>query len=139
VDQKVSAGPVGSKILLTCTSCSLSTACTAGCCDCREQPPACVLTCALCRCNRQRSVISEFDLVCDMSWAPQAVNSCYFIGFLIGAGLWGMVSDRIGEQKLSRQQASLLAPCRLHFGRRLESLQMPTGRLFLLMMSRGHL
>jgi hypothetical protein len=121
VDQKVSAGPVGPRILLACTSCSVSTACTAGCCDCREQPPACVLTCALCRCNRQRSIISEFDLVCDISWAPQAVNSCYFIGFLIGAGLWGMVSDRIGEQKFSRQQASLVTPCRLHFGRRLEA------------------
>lgn len=47
---------------------------------------------------RRRSVISEFDLVCDMDWAPQAVNSCYFIGFLIGAGLWGMASDRFGEQ-----------------------------------------
>jgi MFS family permease len=47
--------------------------------------------------NRQRSIVSEFDLVCDMSWASQAVNSCYFVGFLVGAGLWGMVSDRIGE------------------------------------------
>ena len=88
------------------------------------------LTCAACHCNRQRSVISEFDLVCDMSWAPQAVNSCYFIGFLIGAGLWGMVSDRIGEQKFSRQQASLVAPCRLHFGRRLEACRCRLGDLF---------
>jgi MFS family permease len=34
--------------------------------------------------------------VCDMDWAPQAVNSCYFVGFLVGAGLWGTMSDRIG-------------------------------------------
>lgn len=48
--------------------------------------------------GRRRSVISEFDLVCDMDWAPQLVNSCYFVGFLFGAGLWGMVSDRMGAQ-----------------------------------------
>ena len=46
--------------------------------------------------RRRRSIISEFDLVCDEDWGAQLVNSGYFVGFLIGAGLWGTLSDQIG-------------------------------------------
>lgn len=36
--------------------------------------------------------------MCREGWGAQAVNSAYFVGFLVGAGLWGMLSDRIGAQ-----------------------------------------
>jgi MFS family permease len=58
---------------------------------------------------RRRSIISQFDLVCEHDWAAQATNTAYFVGFLIGAGLWGALSDRIGELQLRLLQSCCVA------------------------------
>lgn len=49
--------------------------------------------------RRNRSIVSEFDLICGRTWEVQASNSLYFTGFLIGACFWGMLSDRLGRRK----------------------------------------
>lgn len=49
--------------------------------------------------HRNRSVISEFELICGRSWQVQASNSFYFGGFLIGACFWGVLSDRLGRRR----------------------------------------
>mmetsp|Transcript_31916 Transcript_31916/g.90651 ORF Transcript_31916/g.90651 Transcript_31916/m.90651 type:complete len:560 (-) Transcript_31916:317-1996(-) len=49
--------------------------------------------------RRGDSIVSEWNLVCADLWKQQAVNSGFFAGFLIGAGLFGTLSDKLGRKK----------------------------------------
>ena len=44
------------------------------------------------------SVTTEFELVCSDSWKQTVIESTYFIGFFVGAGLGGYVSDNYGRR-----------------------------------------
>lgn len=44
------------------------------------------------------SVVSEFGLICDRLWLNQLANSAFFLGFLIGAAVWGAASDKYGRR-----------------------------------------
>jgi len=59
--------------------------------------------------RRQESIVSEWDLICGHAWKAQATNSGFFLGFLIGAALFGFLADRCGAAKsrLSGQQSDL--------------------------------
>ena len=46
--------------------------------------------------HRRQSIVSEWDLVCRDAWKAQATNSGFFLGFLIGAALFGFLADRCG-------------------------------------------
>uniref|UniRef100_A0A061RDK7 MFS transporter, OCT family, solute carrier family 22 (Organic cation transporter), member 4/5 n=2 Tax=Tetraselmis sp. GSL018 TaxID=582737 RepID=A0A061RDK7_9CHLO len=45
------------------------------------------------------SIVSEWDLVCGDSWKQEAVNSAFFGGFIIGAGIFGSMSDNLGRKR----------------------------------------
>eukprot|EP00803_Ostreobium_quekettii_P007621 evm.model.scf_75.3 EVM.evm.TU.scf_75.3 scf_75:14532-21992(-) len=45
------------------------------------------------------SVVSEFDLICDDSWKKGFGDSVFFFGVLVGAGLFGFLSDKYGRRK----------------------------------------
>ena len=49
-----------------------------------------------CCTRRRESIVSEFDLICGDAWKAQATNSGFFLGFLIGAALFGFLADRCG-------------------------------------------
>jgi MFS family permease len=51
---------------------------------------------------------SRFNLVCGDAWRAQVANSLFFVGYFIGSGVFGILSDRIGR-KPSAFGASLLA------------------------------
>lgn len=53
-------------------------------------------------------VVSRFDLVCADAWKAQVANSFFFVGYFIGSGLFGVLSDIYGR-KLSTFGASVLA------------------------------
>ena len=46
--------------------------------------------------RRQESIVSEWDLICGHAWKAQATNSGFFLGFLVGAALFGFLADRCG-------------------------------------------
>mmetsp|Transcript_547 Transcript_547/g.1667 ORF Transcript_547/g.1667 Transcript_547/m.1667 type:complete len:553 (-) Transcript_547:68-1726(-) len=48
--------------------------------------------------RRKDSIISEWDLICEDAWKQQVVNSVFFAGFMIGAGLLGSLSDTSGRK-----------------------------------------
>ena len=43
--------------------------------------------------------MSEWELICGHAWKAQFANSAFFVGFLVGAGVFGMLSDRYGESE----------------------------------------
>eukprot|EP00191_Tetraselmis_sp_GSL018_P009447 CAMPEP_0177600314 /NCGR_PEP_ID=MMETSP0419_2-20121207/13552_1 /TAXON_ID=582737 /ORGANISM="Tetraselmis sp., Strain GSL018" /LENGTH=670 /DNA_ID=CAMNT_0019093289 /DNA_START=328 /DNA_END=2340 /DNA_ORIENTATION=+ len=49
--------------------------------------------------RRGDSIVSEWNLVCADHWKQQAVNSGFFGGFLVGAGLFGVLSDKLGRKR----------------------------------------
>lgn len=53
------------------------------------------------------SIVSEWSLVCSASSAIDFINVAYFVGYLIGSGLFGWCCDRFGR-KWSYQSATLL-------------------------------
>lgn len=53
-------------------------------------------------------VVSRFSLVCGEAWKAQVANSFFFVGYFIGSGLFGVLSDIYGR-KISSFGASLLA------------------------------
>jgi MFS family permease len=44
-------------------------------------------------------MVSEFNLICSESWKSQMANSFFFIGYLIGSGLFGNLADSFGRKK----------------------------------------
>ena len=46
--------------------------------------------------RRRQSIVSDWDLICRDAWKAQATNSGFFLGFLIGAALFGFLADRCG-------------------------------------------
>ncbi len=50
----------------------------------------------ICGC-RSRSILSEWNLICSNSWAPQLVYTGFFVGLLIGTTAFGAFADRYGE------------------------------------------
>ena len=48
---------------------------------------------------RSYSIVSDWELICSHAWKAQFVNSAFFVGFLVGAGVFGMLSDRYGESE----------------------------------------
>jgi hypothetical protein len=55
--------------------------------------------------------VSEWGLICEEAWKQQAVNSGFFAGFLVGAGLFGTLSDTLGENLIGS-----FSPLRRHAG-----------------------
>ncbi|KAK9845588.1 hypothetical protein WJX84_002868, partial [Apatococcus fuscideae] len=58
------------------------------------------------------SIISEWNLLCGNSWAPQLVYTGFFVGLLIGTTAFGAFADRYGRRKgllLACGLASLMA------------------------------
>lgn len=53
-------------------------------------------------------LVSRFGLVCGDAWKAQVANSFFFVGYFIGSGLFGVLSDKYGR-KVSAFGASLLA------------------------------
>jgi OCT family organic cation transporter-like MFS transporter 4/5 len=54
-------------------------------------------TLAICKLQRsswhwtspERSILSQFDLICGKAWQAQLANSGFFMGYLIGSGVFG--------------------------------------------------
>ncbi|KAJ9531751.1 hypothetical protein QJQ45_021899 [Haematococcus lacustris] len=46
-----------------------------------------------------KSIISQFNLICSNAWLAQLVNSIFFLGYLIGSGTFGNMADRHGRKK----------------------------------------
>lgn len=46
-----------------------------------------------------KSIISQFNLVCSNGWKSQLVNSVFFLGYLVGSGVFGNVADSWGRRK----------------------------------------
>eukprot|EP00197_Chlamydomonas_leiostraca_P012629 CAMPEP_0202879236 /NCGR_PEP_ID=MMETSP1391-20130828/33331_1 /ASSEMBLY_ACC=CAM_ASM_000867 /TAXON_ID=1034604 /ORGANISM="Chlamydomonas leiostraca, Strain SAG 11-49" /LENGTH=609 /DNA_ID=CAMNT_0049561553 /DNA_START=103 /DNA_END=1928 /DNA_ORIENTATION=+ len=44
------------------------------------------------------SVISQFNLVCGKAWLSQLVNSAFFLGYLLGSGIFGTMADHHGRK-----------------------------------------
>ncbi|XP_029643935.1 organic cation transporter protein-like [Octopus sinensis] len=44
------------------------------------------------------TVVSEFDLVCEKKWLKSTLQSVYFVGYLIGSIVFGVLSDRFGRK-----------------------------------------
>jgi MFS family permease len=55
-----------------------------------------------------QKVVSRFNLVCKDAWKAQVANSFFFVGYFIGSGLFGVLSDIYGR-KISTFGASALA------------------------------
>lgn len=53
-------------------------------------------------------VVSRFGLVCGDAWKAQVANSFFFVGYFIGSGLFGVLSDIYGR-KASTFGATVLA------------------------------
>ncbi|KAK9864328.1 hypothetical protein WJX84_000132 [Apatococcus fuscideae] len=49
--------------------------------------------------RRTHSIISEWNLVCGNSWAPQLIYTGFFVGLLIGTTAFGAFADRYGRRK----------------------------------------
>ncbi|XP_036886435.1 solute carrier family 22 member 14 [Sturnira hondurensis] len=47
--------------------------------------------------SRTRSMINEFDLVCDVEFNVDAMKTVFLAGLLIGSLMFGLISDRIGR------------------------------------------
>lgn len=47
------------------------------------------------------SIVSDLSppLICERAWLNEFANSAYFFGFLLGAALWGTLSDRFGRRR----------------------------------------
>ena len=45
---------------------------------------------------RSHSIISEWNLLCGNSWAPQLVYTGFFVGLLIGTTAFGAFADKYG-------------------------------------------
>ncbi|XP_076451744.1 solute carrier family 22 member 21-like isoform X2 [Babylonia areolata] len=45
------------------------------------------------------TIVTEFQLVCDLSWVPSLTISLQMVGVLIGAFLAGQLSDSVGRKK----------------------------------------
>ncbi|XP_029643937.1 organic cation transporter protein-like [Octopus sinensis] len=45
------------------------------------------------------SIISEFDLVCEKKWLRSTLQSVYFVGYLFGSIVFGVISDRFGRKR----------------------------------------
>lgn len=46
------------------------------------------------------SPVIQWDLVCSKSNLPNLSQSVYFVGALIGAWIWGIVTDKFGRRKV---------------------------------------
>ncbi|XP_075900872.1 solute carrier family 22 member 7-like [Nelusetta ayraudi] len=46
------------------------------------------------------TVVTEWDLVCDRKWMSKATTTIFFVGLMIGAPLFGFLSDRFGRRKV---------------------------------------
>lgn len=45
-----------------------------------------------------RSIVSQFNLICSAAWKTQLVNSAFFVGYLVGSGLFGYLADAWGRK-----------------------------------------
>ncbi|XP_077977749.1 organic cation transporter protein-like [Glandiceps talaboti] len=50
------------------------------------------------RSTYERTVVHDFDLVCDKDWMKQLSKSIVLLGKLVGAVLFGQLSDRVGRR-----------------------------------------
>ncbi|KAK3284945.1 hypothetical protein CYMTET_7428 [Cymbomonas tetramitiformis] len=48
--------------------------------------------------DRNESIVSTWDLICDSSWRVSFSGSAFFFGFLWGAGIFGLLADRYGRR-----------------------------------------
>ncbi|EFJ44180.1 hypothetical protein VOLCADRAFT_95576 [Volvox carteri f. nagariensis] len=48
--------------------------------------------------QQSKSIISQFNLICGASWRSQFANSGFFMGYLIGSGVFGSVADSRGRK-----------------------------------------
>ncbi|CAI9732225.1 organic cation transporter protein-like [Octopus vulgaris] len=48
--------------------------------------------------NEANAVRQEFDLVCEKKWLKSTLQSVYFVGYLIGSIVFGVLSDRFGRK-----------------------------------------
>ncbi|XP_023347370.1 organic cation transporter-like protein [Eurytemora carolleeae] len=46
----------------------------------------------------ERTIVAEWDLVCDRNWMGKATMSTLMLGFLIGAIVLGALADKIGRK-----------------------------------------
>ncbi|KAI8477034.1 MAG: major facilitator superfamily domain-containing protein [Monoraphidium minutum] len=47
----------------------------------------------------KQSLVSQFDLVCGDEWKAQTANSFFFLGYLIGSGIFGQLADIVGRKR----------------------------------------
>ncbi|GLI62485.1 hypothetical protein VaNZ11_005116 [Volvox africanus] len=47
-----------------------------------------------------KSIISQFNLICGAAWQSQFANSGFFMGYLIGSGVFGSLADSRGRKPI---------------------------------------
>ncbi|XP_052828494.1 organic cation transporter protein isoform X3 [Octopus bimaculoides] len=57
------------------------------------------------------TVVSEFDLVCGKKWLKSTLQSVYFVGYLIGSIIFGVLSDRFGRKLTFFMSNTFFAVC----------------------------
>ncbi|PNW78695.1 hypothetical protein CHLRE_09g387060v5 [Chlamydomonas reinhardtii] len=62
------------------------------------------------------SVISQFNLVCGSAWKSQLANAGFFMGYLIGSGVFGGVSDSRGRKPVLFGCTAFGAACTVGVG-----------------------
>jgi OCT family organic cation transporter-like MFS transporter 4/5 len=63
--------------------------------------------------QQSKSVVSQFGLVCSKSVLAQLVNSAFFLGYLIGSGVFGTMADVQGRRKTLLVSLGAGCPCLL--------------------------
>ena len=58
---------------------------------------------------REMSIVSEFDLQCS-KWKVSIVDGMFFAGILVGASLFGYLSDRMGRSPVAVSHTLSLFP-----------------------------
>lgn len=46
-----------------------------------------------------RSIISDYGLSCNKAWLAQLANSAFFLGYLLGSGVFGTLADYHGRKR----------------------------------------
>jgi OCT family organic cation transporter-like MFS transporter 4/5 len=50
--------------------------------------------------NTGHSLVATFNLTCTQAWKTQLANSFFFVGYLIGSGLFGYLADAYGRKPM---------------------------------------
>ena len=48
----------------------------------------------------KRTIVAEWDLVCNNDWQSSLTNSMYFVGWLVGCAAVGQFADMFGRKKI---------------------------------------